>query len=289
MTLVRMNQAALLYNPTVDAPLLTPEEESWLARQIEAGVLAADALTRGLRPHGATAEELACLVAAGESARVRYVRSNLRLVAMVVLPASARAGLPAADLFQEGCLGLLTAIDRFDVSRGCRFATYALQWIRAFVNAASARLLGTMNLPASRAVQLRHARGIEALLTQELGRAPSAPEVAAALGRSQDWTVRLLAHEHPQALDEIGDLGNEDKDLERVLAGDAAADLLGVLHGLDRRVMELLIGFDGEPMTYAQIARELGMTSNRVRRAEHRALQRLREVCPQAARDRLAG
>ena len=102
-------------------------------------------------------------------------------------------------------------------------------------------------------------------------------------------TVRLLAHEHPQALDEIGDLGNEDKDLERVLAGDAAADLLGVLHGLDRRVMELLIGFDGEPMTYAQIARELGMTSNRVRRAEHRALQRLREVCPQAARDRLAG
>ncbi|BAK36371.1 RNA polymerase sigma factor [Microlunatus phosphovorus NM-1] len=284
-----MDDSALLASPALDAPLLTPEEEVQLARQIEAGVLAADALFRGLKPHGATAEELRWLVAAGEEARFRYVQSNLRLVAMVVLPASARAGLPEADLFQEGCLGLLIAVDRFDVSRGCRFATYALQWIRAFVNAASARLLGTMNLPASRAVQLRQARGIEALLTQELGRVPSAQELASALGRPQDWTERLLAHEHPQALHEVGDLPDEDKDLERVLAGEGAAELLRVLHGLDRRVMELLVGFAGEPLTYAQVARELQMTSNRVRRAEQRALQRLREVCPQAARDLLAG
>lgn len=284
-----MDDSALLDSPALDAPLLTPEEEARLAWEIEAGVLAADALARGLRPDGATVEELRWLVEAGEQARLRYVQSNLRLVAMVVLPASARAGLPEADLFQEGCLGLITAVDRFDVRRGCRFATYALHWIRAFVDAASARLLGTMNLPASRAVQLRHARGIEGLLAQELGRIPSAQEVAAALGRSQDWTSRLLAHEHPQALDEIGDLGGVDRELERVLTGDAASELLRALRGLDRRVMELLIGFCGEPMTYAQVARELRMTSNRVRRAEQRALQRLREVCPQAARDRLAG
>ena len=284
-----MDDSALLDSPALDAPLLTPEEEVRLAREIEAGVLAADALLRGLRPHGATAEELRCLVAAGENARFRYVQSNLRLVAMVVLPASARAGLPEADLFQEGCLGLLIAVDRFDVGRGCRFATYALQWIRAFVNAASARLLGTMNLPASRAVQLRQARGIEALLTQELGRLPSASELASALGRSQDWTARLLAHEQPQALHEVGDLPDADQDLDHVITGDVTAELLRVLPGLDRRVMELLIGFRGEPMTYAEVARELATTSNRVRRAEQRALQRLRTVCPQAARDRLAG
>ena len=284
-----MDDSALLDSPALDAPLLTPEEEAHLAWEIEAGVLAADALARGLRPEGATAEELLWLVRAGERARYRYVQSNLRLVAMVVLPASTRAGLPEADLFQEGCLGLIIAVDRFDVRRGCRFATYALHWIRAFVDAASARLLGTMNLPASRAVQLRQARGVEALLAQELGRIPSAREVAVALGRSQDWTVRLLAHEHPQALDEIGDLGGVDRELERVLTGDAAAELLGTLRGLERRVMELLVGFAGEPMTYAQVARELEMTSNRVRRAEQRALKRLREVCPQAARDRLAG
>lgn len=284
-----MDDSALLDSPALDAPLLTPDEEAELARQIEAGVLAADALARGLRPEGATPEELRWLIVAGERARIRYVQSNLRLVAMVVLPASSRAGLPEADLFQEGCLGLITAVDRFDVRRGCRFATYALHWIRAFVDAASARLLGTLNLPASRAVQLRQARGVEGLLAQELGRTPSAREVAAVLGRSQAWTIRLLAHEHPQALDEIGDLGGIDRDLERVLTGDAASELLGALGGLERRVMELLIGFVGEPMTYAQIARELQMSSNRVRRAEQRALQRLREVCPQAARDRLAG
>ncbi|MFT4164777.1 MAG: sigma-70 family RNA polymerase sigma factor [Microlunatus sp.] len=284
-----MDDSALLDSAALDGPLLTPEEEAQLAWAIEAGVLAADALARGLSPEGATAEELRWLVTAGERARCRYVQSNLRLVAMVVLPASARAGVPESDLFQEGCLGLIIAVDRFDVRRGCRFATYALHWIRAFVDAASARLLGTMNLPASRAVQLRQARGVEALLAQELGRIPSAREVATALGRSHHWTVRLLAHEHPQALDEIADLGGADRELERVLTGDAASELLGALHGLERRVMELLIGFAGDPMTYAQAARELRMSSNRVRRAEQRALQRLREVCPQAARDRLAG
>lgn len=284
-----MDESALLDSPALDAPLLTPEEEVRLAWEIEAGVLAADALARGLRPEGATVEELRWLVAAGERARFRYVQSNLRLVAMVVLPASARAGVPAADLFQEGCVGLMIAVDRFDIRRGCRFATYALHWIRAVVDAASARLLGTMNLPTSRAVQLRHVRGIEGLLTQELGRLPSVQELAATLGRSPGWTLGILAHEHPQALDEVGDLGGVDGELERVLTGDAATDLLGVLTGVDRQVMERLIGFGGEPMTYAQIARELHVSSNRVRRAEQRALQRLREVCPQAARDRLAG
>lgn len=273
----------------LDTPLLTPEEETRLALAIEAGVLAADALAHGQRPHDATEEELRWLVADGDRARRRYVHANLRLVAMVVGPASARAGLPDADLFQEGCLGLMTAVDRFDVDRGCRFATYGLLWIRAFVNAATARMLGTMNLPASRAAQLRHARGMEALLAQELGRQPSAPEVAAALGRSEGWTLRLLAYETPQGLDEIDDLGGEDSDLDRVLTGTGVTELLGVLTGFDRQVLEMLVGLRGAPMTYADVARELGVTSNRVRRAERRALDQLRAVCPQAARERLAG
>jgi RNA polymerase primary sigma factor len=270
--------------------LLTAEEEVQLAAEIEAGVLAADALARGSRPQGATVEELQWLVAAGERARQRYVRANLRLVAMVARQAGTRAGLPDADLFQEGCLGLMTAVDRFDAHRGCRFATYALLWIRAFVNAASARMLGTSNLPASRATQLRHARGVEALLCQELGRQPTTDEVASALGRSAVWTLRLLAHENPQGLDEIDDIGMDDAGLEEVLVGAGPrTELLGVLEGFERKVLELLLGFDGEPHTYADVSRALGVTSNRVRRAERRALERLREVCPQAARERLAG
>jgi RNA polymerase primary sigma factor/RNA polymerase nonessential primary-like sigma factor len=270
--------------------LLTPEEEVQLALEIEAGVLAADALDRGERPHRATTEELRWLVAAGGRARCRYVQANLRLVSMVAHQAGVRAGLSDADLFQEGCLGLMTAVDRYDCRRGCRFATYALLWIRAFVNAASARMLGTMNLPTSRATQLRHARGVEALLAQELGRQPHAEEVASALGRSAEWTLRLLAHEHPQGLEEVNDIAVEDADLDEVLTGrGGGAELLTVLDGFERRVVELLFGFGGDALTYADAARTLGVTSNRVRRAERRALERLREVCPQAARDRLAG
>lgn len=276
-------------NP-LSEPLLTPQEEVRLAREIEAGVLAAEALSRGRRPHGATNEELRSLVLAGEQARTRYVRSNLRLVSMVAHQAGVRAGLPDADLFQEGCLGLMVAVDRYDYGKGCRFATYALQWIRAYVNAASARMLGTLNLPTSRATQLRHARGVEGLLAQELGRPPSSAEVAAALGRSADWTLRLLAHEHPRGLDEVDDIGCDDADLELVLADRRPGlELLGALDGLERRVVELLFGFVGEPQSYADVARALGLTSNRVRRAERRALERLREVCPQAAREQLAG
>ena len=156
------------------------------------------------------------------------------------------------------------------------------------MSAATARMLGTMNLPTSRATQLRHARGIEALLAQELGRQPTATELARSLGRTEEWTVRLLAHEVPQALDEIDDIAVLDAGLEHVLAG-GGVELLSMLEGFDRRVVELLFGFGGEPRSYAEVARTLSVTSNRVRRAERRALDRLREVCPLAARDRLAG
>lgn len=271
------------------ASLLTAEEEVALSLQIEAGVLAADALARGEHPYGATADELRWLVGAGERARQRYVEANLRLVAMVAHQAGQRAGLPDADLFQEGCLGLMMAVDRYDCRRGSRFATYGLLWIRALTGAASARLLGSLNLPTSRATQLRHARGIEAVLAQELGRLPSAGEVAVALGRSSDWTSRLLTHEQPCGLDEVDDVAAPDPGLEEILGESTAADLIGLLEGFERRVLELRLGFGGDPLGYADVARLLGVTANRVRRAERRALDRLREVCPQGARERLAG
>lgn len=270
------------------ASLLTAEEEVILSLQIEAGILAAEALDRDERPHGATTEELRWLVVTGEQARRRYVEANLRLVSMVAHQAGQRAGLPDADLFQEGCLGLMIAVDRYDCRRGSRFATYGLLWIRAFTGAASARLLGSLNLPASRATQLRHARGIEAVLAQELGRLPSAAEVAAALGRSSDWTSRLLTHEQPCGLDEVDDIAAQDPEPEAA-PGERAVDLIGMLEGFERRVLELRLGFVGEPLGYAEVGRVLGVTPNRVRRAERRALERLREVCPQGERERLAG
>ena len=158
-------------------PLLSPEEAYVLAEQIEAGVLARAArLDPDVPWRGdATPTELLLLEEQGERARQRFIAANLRLVPLVTRSFS-RSGA-GADLFQEGCLGLMIAVDRYDCRRGCRFATYALLWIRAFTGAASARQLGTLNLPTSRASQLRHARGIEAVLAQELGRQPTAAEV----------------------------------------------------------------------------------------------------------------
>jgi len=182
-------------------PLLTGSQVVELQRAIEAGLLAQDARLSGSGFGDATDHELRLLEASGERARERFIRANLGLVGMISRQYAARCQLPDAELFQEGCLGLLTAVQRFDHVRGYRFSTYALFWIRAFVGAAAAKLLGAMNLPTSRAEQLRSARGLEAELSQGLGRPPTVGELAQALGRSESWTAGLLAHQRPRSLE----------------------------------------------------------------------------------------
>jgi RNA polymerase primary sigma factor len=186
-------------------------------------------------------------------------------------------------------LGLITAVERFDYVRGNGFSTYALFWIRAFIGAATAKVLGAMNLPTSRAEQLRAAHGLEAELTQSLGRPPTLRELAEALGRSEDWTAGLLSHQRPRSLELL-----DGATLERLHASDdldtflteppQVRELLFRLDDLERRVLELRLGFaDGGTRTYAQTARLLNMSASRVRRIETRALEKLRGVCPQQA------
>jgi DNA-directed RNA polymerase sigma subunit (sigma70/sigma32) len=191
--------------------------------------------------------------------------------------------LPEADLFQEGCLGLMAALQRYDHARGATFATYALFWIRSAIGAASAGHLGALNLPTSRAEQLRAARGVEVELTQQLGRVPEAAELAQALGRSERWTAALLAHAVPRPLDDVApDLPAPGSD-----PGPPPSEVAGLLRHLDplaRSVLELRYGFgDGEPLSLAATARELGLSVGRVRRLEEHALEVLRGICPQAA------
>jgi RNA polymerase sigma factor (sigma-70 family) len=184
---------------------------------------------------------------------------------------------------------LITAVERFDHTRGHGFATYALFWIRAFVGAATAKVLGAMNLPTSRAEQLRAAHGLEAELTQSFGRPPTLRELADGLGRSEEWTTGLLSHQRPHSLELL-----DGASLERLYARDdldavlteplQVRELLLRLDDLDRRVLELRLGFaDGDARTYAQTARLLDMSVSRVRRIESRALEKLREFCPQQA------
>jgi RNA polymerase primary sigma factor len=270
-----------------DGTLLSPAEVAALQHRIEAGLLA-----RAARDSGgwadATDDELRLLEDLGERARQRFIRANLGLVWMVARQFAVRGRLPEADLFQEGCLGLITAVARFDHTRGFRFSTYALFWIRAYVGGAAARQLGAMNLPTSRAEQLRSARGVEVGLAQRLGRPPTVAEVADALGRDAGWTAGLLAHQAPSSLEGV-DVADRDRPaaVEARLAGadqEAIRELLWQLDDLGRRVLELRMGFGGhEPLSYADAARTLGISVNRVRRTEARALERLRGICPQQA------
>lgn len=273
----------------VAEPLLGPDEVRVLAAQIEAGLLAREARTSGRGFADATERELQLLEELGEQARQRFIRANLRLVAMVAQHGAQRSRLSDGDLFQEGCLGLITAVERFDHRRGYRFSTYGLFWVRAFINAATARQLGAVTLPTSRAEQLRVARGAQADLAQQLGRSATVPEVAAALGRSAAWTATLLAHEQPQSIElldgsALDRLGRPDE-LDAVLGHQLRIeDLLGALDPLSRRVVEVRLGLTGgEPCSLAEVGRVLGISVTRVRRIEARALDTLRGVCPQQA------
>lgn len=260
-------------------PLLTAAEVVQLATQIEAGVLAREA--RRQSSPLASAEELGTLEELGEQARQRFIRANLRLVAMVAGQAATRTGLSEADLFQEGCLGLITAVQRFDHCRGHTFATYALVWIRSYVGAATARRLGTLNLPTSRAEQLRAARGVEAELGQRLGRTPSTMEVAAALGRPERWTASLLAHRVPEPLDGLEvSMAWSAPTAEAATDRDEVGLLLQRLEWPERQVLELRLGFAApRPCSLAETARRLSVSVARVRRLEQRGLERLRTLC----------
>ncbi|HEX3199489.1 MAG TPA: sigma-70 family RNA polymerase sigma factor [Propionibacteriaceae bacterium] len=268
---------------------LTHAEVVELQCAIEAGLLARDARASGRGFADATDQELRFLENQGAFARQRFIQANLGLVGMVSRQFAARCQLPDAELFQEGCVGLITAVERFDHARGYRFSTYALFWIRAFVGAATAKHLGAMNLPTSRAEQLRAAHGLEAELTQSLGRAPTLREMADALGRSEDWTSGLLSHQRPRSLELVEGTTLErlqaQDELEAVLAEPLPVrELLLRLDDLERRVLELRLGFaDGEPKSFAQTARSLDISVTRVRRIEARALDKLRGFCPQQA------
>jgi RNA polymerase sigma factor (sigma-70 family) len=262
------------------------------ADAVEAGVLAAAARED---PHvpwrgDATDEELAVLERAGARAQQEFVAANLGLVGAVLGP-YVRTGAPAADLFQEGCLGLIAAVERFDHRRGVRFSTYATYWVRTCVSSATSRFASATTVPVSRNDQLRAAHGVESALVQQLGRLPTVAEVAAALGRDARWTAGLLGQRGVRSLEEVdertlhrfSDAADDRDDASRREPEMWARRLMATLTGFDRQVLELRLGFGGRsPSSLASGARELDVPVGRVRRAEVRALEQLRARCPSA-------
>ena len=276
------------------ARLLSAEDERVLAVYIRAGRAAA-ALDARCDLEGPDAVERSRLVAEAETGRRAFdtlVTANLRLVVSVAKRYAGR-GVPLSDLIQEGNLGLMRAAERFDERYGCRFATYAIWWIRQAVARTVVDQGRPVRLPPQVTEAIARATQAAAALVQELGRAPSYQEIGEAVGapaaRVREWLSQPLG---AAALDAtVGETG--DATLADILPDPAARDpadeaarallrrevaaALAVLAPLERRVLRLRFGLDGGmALALDETAKALRLTRERVRQIEHRALRRLR-------------
>jgi RNA polymerase primary sigma factor len=251
-----------------DGPLLTPLEERELARRKDDG---------------------------DEAAKRRLIECNLRLV-MSITRNYTRAGVPLLDLIQEGNLGLIRAVEKFDYKLGYKLSTYATWWIRQSVTRALADQGRTIRLPVHVAEQTRKVLRARRILAQKLNRDPLIPEIAKESGFPPERVQQLLELiEDPVSLETpVGDgesiFGDliEDTKSDQPDAATAkmlrSRELAGALRRLNprmRRVLALRFGLDGEsPQTLEQVGNGLGITRERVRQLEARALRELRQVAP---------
>jgi RNA polymerase sigma factor (sigma-70 family) len=263
--------------------LLSAQDEVDLARRMRAGAVAARELTDEVvaRQRCVHLQEL---VDSGDAAREQMVQANLRLVVSVARRYR-RSGVPMLDLVQEGTVGLIQAVDRFDPDRGCRFSTYAMWWIRQAINRGLADAARQVRLPRSVQQQLStcHARRQE--LMARLGREPSKQELAAACGLSVAETVALLqADPQPLSLDVTNAEDNDVADRHGVDPVEEAARRMGVerlqwamqrLDPLELEVLSRRYGFNGPPQGCTAVAEALDLSRDRVRSIEARALRSL--------------
>lgn len=265
-----------------DTELLSVDEEVRLAKAIEAGVFAAEALAGGHRPAGVTDSDLAEVAAAGDCAHQAFYLANLRMVVKIARQWAVKANLPVEELFQEGCVGLGEAIQRWDHTRGIKFSSFAYPVIEgAVLNAATVRCgeIHATRFQARYALEVRRARQ---RLEAELGRRVDAAEIARHLGRDEATVARHLRLARPDTLTEtMMNLMGQETDDHPGLEDDLAESLppwLSQLPQDERLVLEHRFGFAGPQASRAAIAVHLGVSQSTVRRIEHRALGRARRL-----------
>jgi RNA polymerase sigma factor (sigma-70 family) len=287
-------------------PLLTKDDEVELARQREDG-LAAQA--RLAAPGRITTAERAALrrrVHRGRDAERRFVESNLRLVVSIAKRYQA-SGLPLLDLVQEGNLGLMHAVEKFDWRKGFKFSTYATWWIRQAISRGIANTARTIRLPVHAGDVLLRVQRTRAALESQLGRAPLDSELADEVGMPVERVREALRFAlDPLSLSEplreegdaeLGDLVEDTvtpSPFEQTAAALLPVEVARMLTGLDPRerdVLRLRYGLDrGEPRTLEEVGEAFGLTRERIRQIEARALSKLRHPSIEAgARDLLAG
>jgi RNA polymerase nonessential primary-like sigma factor len=273
--------------------LLTAEEEVELAKRIEAGVFAQHVMETGKRLTPARRGELGELVRDGRRAKDHLLKANLRLVVSLAKRYTGR-GMPLLDLIQEGNLGLIRAVEKFDYTKGFKFSTYATWWIRQAITRGMADQGRTIRLPVHLVEQVNKLARIKRDLHQTLGREATHEELAKESGLSVDKVADLLDHardpvslDMPVGTEEDAPLGDfiEDSDAtdaeSAVISGLLQDDLRRVLATLEPReqaVIRLRYGLeDGQPRTLDQIGKRFGLSRERVRQIEREVMSKLRQ------------
>jgi RNA polymerase primary sigma factor len=276
--------------------LLTAEQEVDLASRIEVGVYAAERLRLTAEPVDEAAtllcRDLRALVRDGQRARDHLLEANLRLVVSVAKRYTGR-GMAFLDLIQEGNLGLIRAIEKFDYTKGYKFSTYATWWIRQAVSRAMADQARTIRIPVHVVETVNKLGRRRRDLLQELGREPTADELGADLGITTERVLEIQRHaREPLSLDlTIGDegdsrLGDFIEDSEAVVAMDAVTftllqeqleAVLATLSDREAGVVRLRFGLvDGRPHTLDEIGQVYGVTRERIRQIEAKTMTKLR-------------
>ena len=273
--------------------LLSAEDEVELAKRIEAGLYAQHLLETRKRLGDKRKSDLAMLAADGQSARQHLLEANLRLVVSLAKRYTGR-GMPLLDLIQEGNLGLIRAMEKFDYAKGFKFSTYATWWIRQAITRGMADQSRTIRLPVHLVEQVNKLARIKREMHQILGREATEEELAEESGIAADKIADLLAHSRdpvsldmPVGSDEEAPLGDFIEDAEAMSAENTViaellhTDIRHVLATLDereRQVIQLRFGLDdGQPRTLDQIGKLFGLSRERVRQIEREVMMKLRQ------------
>jgi RNA polymerase primary sigma factor len=272
--------------------LLTAEQEVDLAKRIEAGLYAEHKLETETKLSQALRRDLEAVAEDGRQAKAHMLEANLRLVVSVAKKYSDR-GLSLLDVVQEGNLGLIRAVEKFDYTKGYKFSTYAMWWIRQAIQRGFADSARTIRLPVHVLEMLSKLSRVERDMHQRLGREPTPEELAVELDRTPDQIEELLrTSRQPISLDStigedgetsIGDL-IEDVDapeaselVDRQLLADQLRHALDALTPREATIMAMRFGlYDGNPHTLDEIGRALGLTRERIRQLEKQSLSKLR-------------
>jgi RNA polymerase primary sigma factor len=272
-------------------PLLTAQDEVELAKSIEAGLFAEEKLQGGFPVLDAHRAELSELADCGLRAKQRLIEANLRLVVSIAKRYIGR-GLVFLDLIQEGNLGLIRAVEKFDYTKGYKFSTYATWWIRQAITRAIADQARTIRIPVHMVETINKMARVQRQMHQDLGREATPEEIAAEMGLTPDRVAEIqrIAQEPVSLQSPIGeedsDLGDFIEDADAVVPIEAAAfimlqdqleRILDTLSPREQKIIQLRFGLmDGHPRTLEEVGREFGVTRERIRQIESKTLAKLR-------------